>query len=193
MASPLFTALGAYFEPIDIAWKPVGISREKGHARAVPYVSNRAIMDRLDRACGPENWRNEYRPGPSGGLLCGLSIRIVREDGAAEWITKWDGAENTDVSPVKGGLSASMRRAAVQWGIGRYLYRMPGVNVKVDERGRMVEKPALPAAYLPRALQSERRSPVAGKGTPAPRLAPANGEAVPNSDRVRPRRLVVAA
>lgn len=39
-------------------------------------------------------------------------------------VTKWDGAENTDVEAVKGGLSDSMKRAAVQWGIGRYLYQL---------------------------------------------------------------------
>ena len=37
---------------------------------------------------------------------------------------KWDAAENTQVEAVKGGRSGAMKRAAVQWGIGRYLYNL---------------------------------------------------------------------
>jgi hypothetical protein len=82
------------------------------------YVTNRAICNRLDEVVGPENWKNEFITGPNGGILCGLSIKI---DG--EWITKFDGAENTNIEPVKGGLSGAMKRSAsTGWGIGRYLY-----------------------------------------------------------------------
>ena len=52
------------------------------------------------------------------------------------WITKWDGAENTDVEGVKGGLSGAMKRAAVQWGIGRYLYGLEETFAIINERGR---------------------------------------------------------
>jgi hypothetical protein len=83
------------------------------------YVTNRAIMERLDSIVGPENWKNQYAPGPLGGVACGLSIRV-----GDEWITKWDGADNTQVESIKGGLSDAMKRAGVQWGIGRYLYNL---------------------------------------------------------------------
>jgi len=170
MQTAHLAALARPFDPNDLVWKPVAASKDRSSARVVPYVTNRAIMDRLDQVCGPENWRNEYCPGPNGGLLCGLSLRIEREDGSAEWITKWDGAENTDIQPVKGGLSASMRRAAVQWGIGRYLYRMPPVFARLDERGRIAEQPRLPAeAKGPAPNESGRPSPA----RPGPR--PMNG------------------
>ena len=136
--------LGDFFSPEDIEWKPIAVSKKTGKGLAAAYVDNRAIMDRLDEVCGPENWRNEYQAGPDGGVLCGLSIRI---DDA--WVTKWDGAENTDIEAVKGGLSSAMRRAAVQWGIGRYLYRLPQQWVPVDERGRFRQPPRVPSAFLP--------------------------------------------
>lgn len=161
MTPSYLAALARRFAVDDLAWKPVAILREQGKARVVPYVTNRAIMDRLDQVCGPENWRNEYRPGPNGGLLCGISIRLVREDHTAEWVTKWDGAENTKLEPVKGGLSASMRRAAVQWGIGRYLYRMPPVLAHVDEQGRMVGRPDLPTEFHPESPEPRRLRPAA--------------------------------
>ena len=87
--------------------------------KVLAYLTNRAIQERLDDVCGKENWRNEYVTGPQGGVMCGISIRVE-----GEWVTKWDGAENTEIESVKGGLSDSMKRAAVQWGIGRYLYQL---------------------------------------------------------------------
>lgn len=81
--------LQAYFDPEDIEWRPIAVSKRTGKAMAASYVTNRAIMDRLDAACGPGNWKNTFQPGPDGGVLCGLSIRI---DG--EWVTKWDGVRS---------------------------------------------------------------------------------------------------
>ena len=107
------------FAASDIEWRTQSCGKNASGAWAIvlAYVTNRAIMKRLDDVCGKANWRNEYSAAPNGGLLCGLSIRT---DG--EWVTKWDGADNTNMDAVKGGLSGAMKRAAVQWGIGRYLY-----------------------------------------------------------------------
>lgn len=96
------------------------------HAFALPYVTNRAIQDRLDEVCGKENWKNIFREWKTEHSLCGIAIKIN-----GEWVDKWDGAENTKAEPLKGGLSASMKRAAAQWGIGRYLYDIPPMWVEV--------------------------------------------------------------
>lgn len=109
------------FPETDIEWR-IGQCGKHGNgiwAMVLAYVTNRAIMQRLDDVVGPGNWKNEFKPGPDKGVVCGISIRIN-----GEWVTKWDGAENTQVESVKGGLSDSMKRAAVQWGIGRYLYKL---------------------------------------------------------------------
>jgi hypothetical protein len=140
-----------HFPTHDIEWKPITVSKKTGKGLAAAYITNRAIMERLDETVGPENWRNDFRPGPNGGVVCGLSIRVVREDGTSEWITKWDGADNTDIEAVKGGLSNAMRRAAVQWGIGRYLYDVPSQWVPVDDYGRFTQEPRLPREFLPAA------------------------------------------
>lgn len=121
----IYEKLSAPFPADAIEWRvqSSGFSGEKPWAKIVPYLTNRAIQDRLDEAVGPENWRNEYAAGPQGGVLCGISIYLPKADGGGcHWVTKWDGAENTDIEGVKGGLSNSMKRAAVQWGIGRFLY-----------------------------------------------------------------------
>lgn len=129
-----FRALQDFFDPDEIEWRlqQAGETRGKVWAIAVPYVTNRAIQQRLDDTAGPGRWRNEFRPGPGGGVLCGISVKV-----GDEWVTKWDGAENTDIEEVKGGLSGAMKRAAVQWGIGRYLYRLDESFASVHENGRL--------------------------------------------------------
>ncbi len=119
----------------DIEWRIQ--SSGKGNngiwARVIAYISSRAVQDRLDEVCGPENWQNKIRVDEIGSrptILSGISIRINKE-----WVTKWDGAEPTAVEPVKGGLSASMKRAAVLWGIGRYLYRLEENWAVIDQNG----------------------------------------------------------
>lgn len=114
------------FEPEDIEWRiqRSGESGKGAWAFVLAYVTNRAIQKRLDEVCGKDGWTNEYKPGPEGGVICGISIRCKDNNGDDCWLTKWDGAENTDVEAIKGGLSDAMKRCAVQWGIGRYLYRL---------------------------------------------------------------------
>lgn len=100
------------------------------YAGIVPYLSGAAVKDRLDTVCGFGGWQNQFRPGPCGGIMCGIGIKI-----GDEWVWKWDGAENTDVEAVKGGFTDALKRAAVQWGIGRYLHKMSKVYAIVsDER-----------------------------------------------------------
>ncbi len=178
--------LAAPFDSSDVEWKPGATTRDKTKGLAMAYLTSRAVQDRLDAVCGPADWRNEYRPGPDGGVVCGISVYVERGvDGsgapAPEWVTKWDGADNTDVEAVKGGLSGSMKRAAVMWGIGRSLYGLPAQWVRLDERGRFAEPPRLPREYgssqparapsrpeVPRAETPRSVVPEARVGVPRP-------------------------
>ena len=161
--------LAAPFAAQDVEWKPGATTRDKSKGLAMCYISSRAVQNRLDEVCGPADWRNEFQPGPEGGVLCGISVYVERADGTAEWVTKWDGSESTDIEAVKGGLSGSMKRAAVQWGIGRYLYDLPAQWVRLDDRGRFAETPRIPREHLPqssprREETDDRRTPSRGQG-----------------------------
>ena len=124
------------FAPEDLEWRLQKTLEDKLRGIAVPYVTNRAIQARLDDVVGPDGWYNEYKPwhraGQKDSQLCGISIYFPERG----FITKWDGAEDSDIEPVKGGLSDSMKRAAVQWGIGRVLYGMDVVWVDIEKQGR---------------------------------------------------------
>lgn len=109
------------FDPFDIEWRiqQSGESNGKKWAMVLAYITNRAIMERLDDVFGVGGWQNEYQPLPDGGIVCGLKCKV-----GEEWITKYDGADKTAIEATKGGLSNAMKRAGVQWGIGRYLYKL---------------------------------------------------------------------
>jgi len=132
----------------------------------VAYITNRAIMDRLDDVVGIDNWKNLYKPGPSGGVVCGLSIR-TKGNG---WITKWDGADNTHIEEVKGGLSSAMKRAAVQWGIGRYLYKLPVTFAEVFDDDAGIFK------HFIKDKQSNKKMRVSWTPPPLPEWAVPDGE-----------------
>lgn len=117
-----FKALTEPFEPKCVLWRVgrAGLTNDgKPWAMVLAYVDARAIQERLDQVCGPENWKVEYQP-VGKAFLCGLSIKC-----GVEWVTKWDGSDETDIEAFKGGISKSLVRAASVWGIGRYLYDLP--------------------------------------------------------------------
>jgi hypothetical protein len=121
LASP-FPAEHIDWKPQTAGWKGTGADA-KPWVKLIAFIDNRAIQKRLDDVCGIDGWRNEFAPMPGGGMMCGLSIRFESLSGErVEWVTKWDGAPETEIESVKGAISGAMKRAATQWGIGRYLY-----------------------------------------------------------------------
>ena len=80
-------------------------------AQMLVYIDARDVQDRLDEVCGM-NWSNDFKE-VNGRLVCNLTINGV---------TRADGAGDTDFEGEKGGLSDALKRSAVLFGIGRYLY-----------------------------------------------------------------------
>jgi hypothetical protein len=115
-----FALLAAPFPEEMVQWRAQSVTKDGTKAMALAYIDARAVEDRLDLACGPANWQDSYVETPRGRIICTLGIRC-----GDEWIYKSDGAGNTDVEGDKGALSDALKRAAVKWGIGRYLYDMP--------------------------------------------------------------------
>ena len=119
------------FEESEIEWRVQrsGLSGKKGWAIVIPYLTNRAVQERLDEVFGVDGWENSFQATQDGkGYLCGIKAKF-----GDKWITKWDGAEYTNVEALKGGLSSAMKRTAIQFGIGRYLYNFDEQFVTCSE------------------------------------------------------------
>lgn len=124
--------LSAPFPTDAVSWRAQQLVSNNTKALALAYIDARDVMRRLDEVCGPENWEDAYVETAKGRLICTLKIRT-----AQGWVSKSDGAGDTDVEGAKGGLSDAFKRAAVKWGIGRYLYETDTIFApcEVNTRG----------------------------------------------------------
>jgi len=113
--------------PNEIEWR-VQSQTSTGKLIVVPYINNRCVMHRFDAAFGPENWTSEFRE-ISNGFLCRLTVTVNKRE-----VYREDGASKTNIEPEKGGISDAMKRAAVQFGLGRCLYDYPKVMIECQDK-----------------------------------------------------------
>lgn len=137
MMNDIYERLKAPFPPDAVSWRVGSTNKEKTKGMALAYIDARDVMNRLDEVCGPAGWQCEYVPMPNGTACCRIGIYA----GADMWIWKANGAENLTDSDkadakemaIKGTYSDAFKRAAVLWGIGRYLYDLPSPWVALNQ------------------------------------------------------------
>jgi hypothetical protein len=160
----LFAALAAPFDSQEVRVRSQG-------GRQLAYITARTAMNRLDNILGPENWWDEFVPGENS-VLCRLTVRLP--DGST--LTKTDAGGYAGMPDTgddeKSGFSDAFKRAAVKFGVGRYLYR-DGVPSFVREREPAAAQvvPEAPAPSAPEPQAPARQ--VSGNGS-----APRSGRAL---------------
>lgn len=142
------TGLSEPFPPEDIGWKPQSVKGNR--ALAVAYIDARDIENRLDAVLGLGHWQDEYEAITDGSVVCRLRLKI---DG--EWITKMDVGSPSDQPDggdrMKAAFSDALKRTAVKFGIGRYLYRLPMSWCDYDPvKKQFVGTPQLPHWAIPK-------------------------------------------
>lgn len=167
----LFTDLAAPFPPDRVSWRVGSTNKEKTRGMGLAYIDARDVMERLDAVCGPGGWQCCY-PHAAAKTVCEIGVRV-----GTEWIWKADGAGDSDVEAEKGALSDAFKRAAVRWGIGRYLYEVPSPWVEIEAAGKSYTFTAAGKAALARALIGGKAPPAAS--APQPAAAPARAPARP--------------
>ncbi|WP_283393181.1 Rad52/Rad22 family DNA repair protein [Photobacterium phosphoreum] len=153
--SEIFDKLKAPFAPDKIHWRVGSTTGDKKRGMALAYLDARDVMERLDEVVGPENWQARY-PHANGKTCCEIGIKC-----GDEWVWKANGAGDTDIEGEKGAFSGAFKRAAVLWGIGRYLYDLPSPwvdldqykKIKPEELSRLQQMTGGPAASEPTAKQ----------------------------------------
>lgn len=126
-----FDALKAPFPPGRISWRVGSTNQAKTKGMALAYIDARDVMERLDQAIGAANWQCRY-PHAGQKTVCEIGIYV----GDGNWVWKADGAGDTDFEADKGALSDAFKRAAVRWGIGRYLYDLSAPWVEIEPMGK---------------------------------------------------------
>ena len=104
---------------IQIPFKWRVQSANQWGASCVAYIDARDCQDILDQVCGQENWQTIYYES-AGLLFCKVGIKIEED----EWVWKSDTGSESNEEKDKGHVSDAFKRACVEWGIGRFLYRL---------------------------------------------------------------------
>jgi len=157
-------ALAAQFDAGEMKWKPQTVNGNR--ALVICYVDARVIMDRLDDVVGVDGWQDRYVCLPDGAVVCKLRVKL-----GGRWITKEDvggQSEQPDEGDRrKAAFSDALKRAAVKFGIGRYIYRLKPQWMDYDPQKRqIVGTPRLPGGPAP-AQQAKQAAPAPQQAAPA--------------------------
>lgn len=102
--------------------RPFPVSRLKWRSgpggKRLVYIDARDVMSRLDEVMGTL-WQSRVDHVTPKGVVVSIGLYI---DG--QWIWRADGAGETGIEGEKGQFSDALKRSAVSWGVGRYLYAM---------------------------------------------------------------------
>jgi hypothetical protein len=120
-----------------IKWRVSRKTKDKKKAWVLAFFDAREARDRLNEVVGFNNWQTKLK-AEDKKTVCELLLRIDNE-----WITKSDGAGDTNVEAEKGAISAAFKRACSCWGIGEYLYKLSEYEmetlVEIDEWGNILD------------------------------------------------------
>jgi hypothetical protein len=108
---------------IPYKWRVQSFSKHKPQATCVAYIDSRDVQDVLDKYC---NWSDRYY-SVNGMLFCEITIYA---DGIE--YKRSDAGSESNVEAQKGQSSDAFKRAAVKFGIGRFLYSKKMVYLKAD-------------------------------------------------------------
>ena len=136
-------ALAAPFAKATVKHKPLTVKNNR--ALALAYIDCRAVQDRLDEVVGVAGWMDDCQILDDGSVVCHLKVWL-----GDQWISKSDAgspSEQPDSGDrLKAAFSDALKRAAVKFGIGRYLYRLPNVWCDYDPVRKQIVLPGKTAA-----------------------------------------------
>jgi hypothetical protein len=143
-------ALKKPFDVGEVKWKPQVVKGNR--AQAIAYIDARVVMDRLDDVFGVGGWEDRYEQLPNDSVVCTLRARV-----GSEWVTHQDvgsPSEQPDGGDrTKAAFSDGLKRAAVHYGVGRYLYRLPVLWLDYDPvKRKFLSLPELPTWAYPDGL-----------------------------------------
>lgn len=126
--------------PVNLIHFRIG-AKNKTKDKAIPlaYLTMRDIQKRLDEVCGIDGWakNSEVITSQNGLIAVRTTIQIKMPSG--EWVAKDGIGEATKIAGPLGAESQSFKRAAVAWGISRYMYFINLGWKSIDDYGNFKE------------------------------------------------------
>lgn len=179
------------FDPREVDFRVQGkVNDQSGRAQVVAYIDARVVQDRLDAVVGIGNWSFDWTPL----VIDKGEVMVAKSTLTIHGVAKSDAGSASNFEQSLGAVSHCFKRAAVHWGIGRYLYNLPAAWVAAERNGRIPDavlrdlraKLPRPSGLAPAAEVGE--SVAAGETTPHVQRPVSVG---PVRDATRPRQASV--
>ena len=154
----LIERLKVPFDPASIQWKVVETKKAFGRlrGRVIPYADLREYYKRLNELVSPIGWSQSFTVatahvgsrdrGPASAkiiAICQLTIHAlgIHSSTGEGWASDENGSTTAEAQALK--------RAAACFGLGEYLYYIPGFWVDVDKDEVPLTVPTLPEWATP--------------------------------------------
>lgn len=188
-AEEIAFALGEPFDPQTVKFKPQKVTGNR--AMVVAYADARTIQNRLDEVVGVIGWQDSYELLPDGSVKCELAINFGTEQ-SPNWIKKSDvggqSKQPDDGDRMKSAFSDALKRAAVKFGCGRFLYTLGFVwwdydpvkkeLINADELRATLPRPKAVARQIEPTVVVQHALPAAKADKPADNLGQRMMEAI---------------
>lgn len=131
----LAAALAAYFPRDEIKWRVQGKVIERqgqpARARVICYLDSVSVMQRLDEVLGPDGYDYDW----SAGIVSGNDMMTAKGVLTIGGSQRADLGEAGNNEKSKGAVRDALKRAAVLYGIGRYLHRIGTAHADLVQQG----------------------------------------------------------
>jgi hypothetical protein len=105
----------------ELLRKPMPTKERKGPGgRVLSYITARDVQNRLDGVVGPGNWSTSYRVLDMGKAVVQCRLEVLGV--AREEIGYPNSVDDPEDEALKSSFSDALKRCAVTFGIGRWLY-----------------------------------------------------------------------
>lgn len=129
-------------EPIDIkyvSWKINSYNKSKTKAQITFHIDARVVQHLLNSVVGLDGWRFSYTESGDGSIHGKLGIWFdTGTDGELSRLVEREdvGYTNGTSEPLKDAVSDALKRCAVHFGVGHFLYAMPMLWIDLTEEGQ---------------------------------------------------------
>lgn len=127
---------------VPFKWRVQGRNKAKDKVQITAYIDARQVQDILDQYC-EHGWSNSFYE-IAGGIFCKLIIHgpigetYIRSDAGSR--IESDSTDQMFDQGFKAAASDAFKRAAVQFGVGRFLYDQPKMWLPCNEKGQPVDE-----------------------------------------------------
>lgn len=126
------------FPPHYVELKPGKLTKDQSKARSMAYADARAYMDRLDQVMGVGGWSSSRTMLQNSGTQVAIEVHI-RIGGTTH--SGVGHAPMTDGNSWTVADAQALKRACVEYGLGRYLYGLAVLWLPYDVQKKQLVVP----------------------------------------------------